>query len=393
MASLADALEYQQKRQQMLNSLNDQPTDLEKAVQDQFGMQPNVDRAALLPYKSKDKGWVAPEAVYQLAKLLASPATALKGGNISNQEAIEAGNTLSGFMTPAGLASKIEPGMANMNVYHGTPHTFDAFDASKIGTGEGAQAYGHGIYVAESPKTAETYKRDLAGEFSVNGNTIWKNNKKVGTTGDSTLDDLLMANHGHIDPAIELAKNGLDEWIPKLEALRGKVQQSNQGHLLTVDLPDSHIDRMLDWDKPLSEQHPDVQKAIKSSDFYKEAKSYYKSTGGKWYLNPDEKTGQSLYQYLQSGIGDTPEKSMPPADASNYLKSIGIPGIKYLDAGSREAGEGTRNFVVFPGEEQNLTILQRKAEGGLIDSSEQTVYNPERVQSIVDQLHQDMYNE
>jgi len=114
MASLADALEYQQKRQQMLNSLNDQPTDLEKAVQDQFGMQPNVDRAALLPYKSKDKGWVAPEAVYQLAKLLASPATALKGGNISNQEAIEAGNTLSGFMTPAGLASKIEPATARI---------------------------------------------------------------------------------------------------------------------------------------------------------------------------------------------------------------------------------------------------------------------------------------
>ena len=114
MASLADALAYQAKRSQYMDDMTEQPSDLEKAVQDQFGMQPNMDRGALLPYKSKDQGWVAPEVAYQLAKLLASPSVAMHGGNISPQEAIESGNTLSGFMTPAGLASKIEPGMAKM---------------------------------------------------------------------------------------------------------------------------------------------------------------------------------------------------------------------------------------------------------------------------------------
>jgi hypothetical protein len=38
---------------------------------------------------------------------------------------------------------------------------------------------------------------------------------------------------------------------------------------------------------------------------------------------------------------------------------LGIPGIKYLDEGSRANGKGTRNFVTFPGEEKNLTILER----------------------------------
>jgi hypothetical protein len=316
-----------------------------------------------------------PQAAYQAAKqgvteAMSSPQAAAKfiGQNFSPVELVN------------GLSNVGK--MREMTVYHGTPHKFDAFDASKIGTGEGAQAYGHGIYVAESPKTAETYKRDLAGEFSVNGNTIWKNNKKVGTTGDSTLDDLLMANHGHIDPAIELAKkNGLDEWIPKLEALRGKVQQSNQGHLLTVDLPDSHIDRMLDWDKPLSEQHPDVQNAIRlGADKYKELKERA------WALE-DIPENDNLYKYLMDQMklygafpdmvkrsgkydgnaiycaltsGDRSIEGGKSIAASGTLRQLGIPGIKYLDQSSRGTGSGTRNFVVFPGEEHNLKILGRK---------------------------------
>jgi len=35
-------------------------------------------------------------------------------------------------------------------VYHGSPHKFDKFDSSKIGTGEGAQAYGNGLYTSNS---------------------------------------------------------------------------------------------------------------------------------------------------------------------------------------------------------------------------------------------------
>ena len=37
-----------------------------------------------------------------------------------------------------------------IRAYHGSPHDFDKFDLSKIGTGEGAQAYGHGLYFAEN---------------------------------------------------------------------------------------------------------------------------------------------------------------------------------------------------------------------------------------------------
>ena len=44
----------------------------------------------------------------------------------------------------------MEQGLAKpMVVWHGSPHKFEKFDASKIGTGEGAQAYGHGLYRSE----------------------------------------------------------------------------------------------------------------------------------------------------------------------------------------------------------------------------------------------------
>ena len=43
-------------------------------------------------------------------------------------------------------------------VYHGSPHRFDKFDLSKIGTGEGAQKYGHGLYFADSRDVARSYQ-------------------------------------------------------------------------------------------------------------------------------------------------------------------------------------------------------------------------------------------
>jgi len=48
-------------------------------------------------------------------------------------------------------------------VYHGSPHKFAKFDKAKIGTGEGAQAYGKGAaYLAEAPEVADQYRINLS---------------------------------------------------------------------------------------------------------------------------------------------------------------------------------------------------------------------------------------
>ena len=51
--------------------------------------------------------------------------------------------------------------MAGITAFHGSPHKFSKFDMGKIGTGEGAQAYGHGLYAAENPKVAKDYQRNI----------------------------------------------------------------------------------------------------------------------------------------------------------------------------------------------------------------------------------------
>ena len=51
-----------------------------------------------------------------------------------------------------------------LTAFHGTPHKIlGKFDISKVGTGEGAQAYGHGMYFAEAPTVAKEYQRKLSG--------------------------------------------------------------------------------------------------------------------------------------------------------------------------------------------------------------------------------------
>ena len=402
MASLADALAYQAKRSQYMDDMTEQPSDLEKAVQDQFGMQPNMDRGALLPYKSKDKGWVAPEVAYQLAKLLASPSVAMHGGNISPQEAIESGNTLSGFMTPAGLLSKPSPATARMNVYHGTPHEFDKFDSSKIGTGEGAQAYGHGVYFAENPAVAKEYQK-VSPSVNPPIRRAFKGQELAAGTWEykaaSLVDEMgLLKARKLVQNWISGAREGEDvagykkalDTLSVAESKKDFARMKNQGSFYHVDLPDEHIAKMLDWDKPLSEQPENVRKALESHPAIaaeiarrneKRVLLNEQSPGrlahpvigklaGKEAVANDLK-GSELYQTLSnyfrdedsawSSLGITPNDAKNIHDAaSRYAAKLGIPGIRYLDGDSRTGGAGTSNFVVFPGEEHNLKILKRE---------------------------------
>jgi hypothetical protein len=51
---------------------------------------------------------------------------------------------------------------AALRAYHGSPHAFERFSLDHIGRGEGAQAYGHGLYFAENEDVARHYRDALA---------------------------------------------------------------------------------------------------------------------------------------------------------------------------------------------------------------------------------------
>jgi len=123
------------------------------------------------------------------------------------------------------------------------------------------------------------------------------------------------------------------------------------GSLYKVDLPDDAIAKMLDWDKPLSQQ-PEVMKMLRESlEFGPNSTNWAGAPKGQWESNIGARTGSDFY--IRNKWSDN---SKAAADA---LRAQGIPGIRYLDGGSRGAGTGTSNYVVFPGSEGLLQILER----------------------------------
>jgi len=61
-----------------------------------------------------------------------------------------------------GQYAPIETESFNQSAWHGTPHDFDGFDLGAIGTGEGGQAHGWGLYFAQERNTSEGYRKRLA---------------------------------------------------------------------------------------------------------------------------------------------------------------------------------------------------------------------------------------
>ena len=313
-----------------------------------------------------------------------------------------AGEYAGEFVNPLRLAAALRRGpMQDLDVYHGTPHRFPSteanplgeLDASKIGTGEGAQAYGHGIYLAESPDVAKGYQpRDAKTEEK-----LMRLYKQAEARRDYDSMDVLESAMLH------KTASELQEMYPqhgKLVNQIGKITAQSKSSLYKVDLPDEMIDRMLDWDKPLSKDAP---QAVKDA-FNKLAQTYPDLKEKLFAAYREGKPGSHYYSLLNdyAKTGDLVKNQMFASDA---MRQAGIPGIRYLDEGSRntalrphfdvvrkrdgttvmqviEGGEKrpdiaeltasgefelrgpidkrTRNFVVFPGEEKKVKILRRE---------------------------------
>jgi hypothetical protein len=247
-------------------------------------------------------------------------------------------------------------------VYHGSPHKFDKFDSSKIGTGEGAQAYGHGLYLAELPDVAGQYQKTLAADGFLVGDKVFDpsslqhmNIRSVARKGDI---DAAIAKASEISnsasPVANLAAQDLAR-LQEIKAAGGMAK--NPGALYKVDLPDEHIAKMLDWDKPLSQQPKNVRDAYKKYLQSPQASEHAKS----WTRYSEGMRLDQAEPLLKNPGGENLYKNaFPSRDAANqWATENGIPGIRYLDGGSRSAGAGSSNFVVFPGNEGLLKILER----------------------------------
>lgn len=283
--------------------------------------------------------------------------------------------------------------MAPIKAYHGSPHSFDAFDSSKIGTGEGAQAYGHGLYFAESPGVAQTYRDALSRPaVEINGTKIAPSSGSPEDIALAHIEDafynqssapwakayksLLNARDMTPETPSMTARNTMDEAINVLAKWQEQgAKPSNTGNMYEVQI-NAEPHQFLDWDKPLSGQPQAVRDALAAKGIK------YDSVAGQQFddallsaltgdgsptlpkqpWNPD---GPNIYKtamrdaVIDAGTGrwDSGGVRAGAPAASAWLKDAGIPGIKYLDQGSRGAGEGSRNYVVF--DPKTIEILRK----------------------------------
>lgn len=253
-----------------------------------------------------------------------------------------------------------------LRAYHGSPHMFERFDVSKIGTGEGAQAFGHGLYFAESASVAKHYQEQLGGYgvVSIGG--------RAANAADAVENNIsiLMTHHGGDAKAAEaqlrdLAKSSdagqADIFLRAADRVAaGDVAYVPNANMYEVNIR-ARVDELLDWDRPLKDQPAAIKKAV--VDIAKSYADVFRTEFGgvnnaikdlMRLIDSEHLTGEGVLNKLtEIGGGD---KAMVSAD----LRAAGLRGIQYLDQMSRGRGDGTRNFVIF--DDKDVAIVSRNGE-------------------------------
>lgn len=269
-----------------------------------------------------------------------------------------------------------------IDVYHSSPHEFDRFSLSQIGTGEGNQMYGHGLYFAESPAVSgqggdywkQFWNKMPAGPEHSAASALFSNK----FDREKAIADLMRAHEYSVarsvpgkygeGPDVEEGHRLLaDQYKAAADMLREGKTAGPRTYEVRID---AHPDHFFDWDKPIEEQHPKVLDAI--APFFPAGvptKNKYGAPlmGGDLYHEIKERAGGVMHSPILDKAG-VPSR-LPGGTAerlSRYLSLQGVPGIRYLDQVSRNRGGGTRNYVVF--DDKLVTIKRRYAEGGKVES-------------------------
>jgi hypothetical protein len=236
-------------------------------------------------------------------------------GEVAHREALT--KTVDDILAgnPVQVDHIISPEQAKyIEAWHGTPHDVDRFDSSKIGTGEGAQSYGHGLYFAENEAVGRDYQKLLSGKYADDADAVAHDElRRAGGDREAAASNLLdraKSEESDIVPGVD----------PKmLRRAAGKLQDENwkpsEGNLYKVRIT-ADREKMLDWDKPYSEQSQHVKDVIARLD--DDPNGMANPKGSDFYFHIADKS-----------------KGMSDEAASRMLADYGIPGIKYLDQGSR----------------------------------------------------------
>lgn len=285
----------------------------------------------------------------------------------------------------------------SIKTYHGSQASFDKFDHSFMGSGEGAQAYGWGTYVSEVEGIAKAYAKQNANKHS-RPQAYYKGEKLTNPTG------IVIGVFNRMDVDDVSAKEAIARLIeerekkmnatgystlrPRLQKEIDRLKELNpddfeirypERNLYSVDIPDDTGRNYIGWDEPLgAAKIMRLPKVFKADGWeYKKVGQYdtYKIDGNEnevW-LEPSLTTGKELYRDLTNALGS--DKA-----ASEFLSKAGFVGVKVI--AQRNSGgnkEGNMNYVIF--DENNAQITSHtKFSLRLKSAIEETETNPSDAQ-------------
>lgn len=225
-----------------------------------------------------------------------------------------------------------------VNAWHGTPHDFDKFSFEKIGTGEGAQAFGWGLYFTESREIAEYYAKELSGrQGEAIDQEVWSDvigpiMQKYDISGDIGPRD---SDSGFVGRLLAENKDRMEQ--EDVETLRKYATEP--GAVLKVSLnkgknPSDY--QWMPWRDQLSDSHVrDLRITIKDKmgdEALVQFNDFLDSLNQEFRML----TGEKVYREL-SYIADHPRV------ASQLLADAGFAGVRYRAEGGQS---DLNNYVV-----------------------------------------------
>lgn len=293
----------------------------------------------------------------------------------------------------------------NERAFHGSPHHFSHFSTDHIGTGEGAQAYGWGLYFSDRKEVADWYRKVLTAKEAMN----LKPTRHIGEM-PSKLEVEIMRDLNRVFKSDLSYKDNIST-IPRFrnifdfynfpsqakklddayytsnkEAIEKKIAEFQKQYKEDPDFRD-RVHDMLGQDWKASWDHlrqpyttaylsatNELERQLRARGYTGALYSVEIPNEGSYLLwdmpvmdqprkvkdailklltthniNVSKNmTGNNAYRAIENAVGSDKKASLA-------LLASGIPGIKYLDGTSRGIGEGSYNYVVFDESSVNIT--------------------------------------
>ena len=330
----------------------------------------------------------------------------------------------------------------SIKTYHGSQASFDHFDHSFMGSGEGAQAYGWGTYVSEVEGIAKAYAKQNAAKHGMPREykiaqirlnhakfeydkvqrrydnskayidslkedlqnyreSIDRRKEKVAYFAQNnmpeTVDKLLKQIKRTEDTIkvtendINMRTNDLEGWKPKLEEVKKKYEEEQkkfdaipkpqiERNLYSVDIPDDTGENYIGWDEKMTPRMRDIRKEILEDNGYKLVDS---DEVRDYFEDRDGKEYELFKEQYKTGgtfYEELAQLLHSQKLASLALKEYGFDGVKVI--AQRNTGgnkEGKMNYVIF--DENNAQITSHtKFSLRLKSAIDETEINPSDAQ-------------